>query len=141
MPVPVRVYSENKTDSADFRLVHTQNNQEFIVDPGFSVSEVKIDPDYWLISETEVILQAPVVEKASDVVIFPNPFSDKIYFAIPGNDEIKKVRLFSNSGKLIQENIGEVDFYPFTNLPKGIYIIEITTSKSVFLQKIVKSNS
>jgi hypothetical protein len=50
------------------------------------------------------------------------------------------MRFFSNSGKFIQENIGEVDFYPFTNLPKGIYIIEITTSKSVFLQKIVKSN-
>jgi aminopeptidase N len=140
MPVPVRVYSENKTDSADFRLVHTQNNQEFWIDPGFSVSEIKIDPDYWLISETAQILESPKIENGNEIIVFPNPFSDQISISVHGNEGIQKMRLFSISGKLIQENSGQIRDYSFSYLPDGIYLVEITTSKSIFLQKIVKSN-
>lgn len=140
MPVPVRVYSENRIDSADFRLVHTYNKQEFLIDPGFSVSEIIIDPDYWIISETEEILQVPLAETGSGVVVFPNPFTNKISITVPGNEVIQKMRLFSTNGKLIQENSGQTDDYSFSYLPEGIYLVEITTSKNIFLQKIVKAN-
>lgn len=140
MPVPVRVYSENKTDSADFRLVHTHNNQEFLIDPGFSVSEIKIDPDYWILSETEEILQVPMVRMGSDAIVFPNPFSNKFSIIVPGNEKIQNMRLFSASGKLVREKTGQNSFYSFPFLPDGIYLVEITTSKSVFIQKIVKAN-
>ena len=57
MPVPVRAYNSGKTDSIDFRLNNKANNQEFRVEPGFDVSEIKIDPDYWLVSKTSEIVK------------------------------------------------------------------------------------
>jgi aminopeptidase N len=57
MPVPIRAYSSEKTDSMDFRLEHSFNNQEFIVESGFTVSEIKIDPEYWIVSKTNEIFK------------------------------------------------------------------------------------
>ncbi len=38
MPVPVRVYNSDKTDSMDFRLINNQNDQQFILDTDFKVA-------------------------------------------------------------------------------------------------------
>lgn len=138
MPVPVRVYSESKADSADFRLNHTQNNQEFLIDPGFQVSEIKIDPDYWLISETEKILHVPVAETGSGVVVFPNPFSTHLAVHVSSALVLKNIRLFGISGNLIIEHRGENRNLNLSSLQPGIYILEINTSKGSFIKKVVK---
>lgn len=138
MPVPVRVYSENKTDSADFRFVHTQNNQKFLIDPGFTVSEIRIDPDYWLISETEEILQMPVAETGSGVAVFPNPFSTHLTVYLNSNEALKSIRLSDISGKRILELQGENRKLDMSALLPGIYILEINTSKESIVTKIIK---
>lgn len=138
MPVPVRVYSENKTDSAEFRLVHIHNSQEFLIDPGFSVSEIKIDPDYRMISETEEILQVPVVETGSGVVVFPNPFSTRVTVHLNNNETLKNIRLFDISGRQILNLQGENRILDMSALEPGIYILEINTSKELIVKRIVK---
>jgi hypothetical protein len=140
MPVPVRVFSENKTESADFRLVHTTNNQVFWVDPGFTVSEIKIDPDYWLISKTEQILESPKIESGNEIVVFPNPFSDHIFISAKRNEQIHKVRLFTADGRLLQEISQLKEYYLFSHFPDGVYLLEITTAQRTIIRKIVKSN-
>jgi aminopeptidase N len=140
MPVPIRVYNYGKTDSVDFRLVHTMNEQVFWVDPGFPVSEIKIDPDYWLISKTAQILETPKIENSNKVVVFPNPFSDHIFISAQGNEQIHKLRLFTANGRLLQEISQLKENYLFSHLPDGIYLLEITTSQKTTIRKIVKSN-
>ncbi len=140
MPVPVRVYNSGKTDSVDFRLVHTTNNQIFQVDPGFEVSEMKIDPDYWLISETAQVLEAPRVDNSNEIIVFPNPFSTYIFISAKGNEQIQKLRLFTSNGRLLFEIRQVKKFYDFSHLPEGIYLLEIATSHSTDIRKIVKSN-
>ncbi|MCF6332334.1 MAG: T9SS type A sorting domain-containing protein [Draconibacterium sp.] len=138
MPVPVRVYNINKTDSADFRLIHTTNNQEFIVDPGFKVAELKIDPDYWLISKTAEIVSVPTISKSNNIVVYPNPFIDRINILIPGNERITKTRLFSTDGKLLQKTEDHKAGLFLKNLPIGIYILQLTTSEKTYEKRIIK---
>ncbi len=69
MPVPVRVYNAARTDSADFRLVHTTINQEFFVDVEFPVAEMKIDPDLWLISKTDKIVGTREKQLSNEIAV------------------------------------------------------------------------
>lgn len=138
MPVPVRVYNSSRTDSADFRLIHTTNNQEFIVDPGFKVAELKIDPDYWLVSKTDEIVSAPTIPALNKILVYPNPFSGEISLFIPSDRQLFSTKLFSYDGKLITEFIGDKTTFEWSGFSAGIYIIQIKTSKEIFEKKIVK---
>ncbi|NOR74881.1 MAG: T9SS type A sorting domain-containing protein [Draconibacterium sp.] len=138
MPVPVRVYNLTKTDSADFRLIHTTNNQEFIVEPGFKVAELKIDPEYWLVSKTAEIVNAPWIESSNEILIYPNPFSEKISVFMPSGQQLVSTKLFSSDGTLLTEIIGDKTTFNWPNIAKGMYIIQIKTSQEIFEMKIVK---
>ncbi len=138
MPVPVRVYNSNKTDSADFRLVNTTNNQEFIVEPGFKVTELKIDPDYWLVSKTAEIVSAPITPATSKFSVFPNPFSEEVTLSIPANQQLISTKLLSADGTLITKITGDKTTFDWSAFSPGIYIIQIKTSKEIFEQKLIK---
>ncbi|MCF6356737.1 MAG: T9SS type A sorting domain-containing protein, partial [Draconibacterium sp.] len=138
MPVPVRVYNSNKTDSADFRLVNTTNNQEFIVEPGFKVTELKIDPDYWLVSKTAEIVSDPITPATSKFSVFPNPFSEEVTLSIPANQQLISTKLISADGTLITKITGDKTTFNWPAFSPGIYIIQIKTSKEIFEQKLIK---
>ena len=138
MPVPVRVYNNNKTDSADFRLIHTTNNQEFIVDPGFKVADLKIDPDYWLVSKTAEVVNVSIIPISQQILVYPNPFSDEVYVSIPANQQLISTKLYSAEGTLITEFRGDISKFNLSLFSAGIYIIQIETSKVTFEQKVVK---
>lgn len=138
MPVPIRVFSSNRTDSADFRLVHTTNNQEYIVDPGFKVTELVIDPNYWLVSKTDEIVSSPIITKSDEFLVYPNPFSDEISIIIQGNQQMVSTKLFSSDGRLINETYGSQNLFNWIGLPNGIYLLEVKTSTKLFQKKIIK---
>ncbi len=138
MPVPVRVYNSSRTDSADFRLIHTTNNQEFIVEPGFKVAELKIDPDYWLVSKTDEIVSAPTIPAPNKILVYPNPFSGEISLFIPTSQQLISTKLYSSDGILVTEFIGDKTTFDWSGFSAGIYIIQIKTSKEIFEQKVVK---
>jgi aminopeptidase N len=138
MPVPVRVYNSSKTDSADFRLNHTQNNQQFLVQPDFIVSEIKIDPDYWLVSKTAEIVEVQLTENPETTIVFPNPFENEVSIILKGNHSMVKTSLFSTGGKLLQQFSEKQTTLDFSHLPDGIYILKIETSKKTTERKILK---
>jgi aminopeptidase N len=138
MPVPVRLYNLQKSDSADFRLVHTHNEQEFVLNPGFQVAEITVDPDLWLVSKTAEIVQSAQQEKISAIHVFPNPFFNSLTVAVSGNEKLAKVLLFNASGKMLREFTDIQGFYDLSNLPGGNYFLEIYTSKRREIRKIVK---
>ncbi|MBW6535334.1 MAG: T9SS type A sorting domain-containing protein [Mariniphaga sp.] len=138
MPVPVRVYNPGKTDSVDFRLVHTINNQVFGVDPGFDVSEIKIDPDFWLISKTAEAVKVEIAENPVPVHVFPNPFENEISIIVNGTQSLLKTSLFNSDGKLLYQFAKNQTTLNLYHLPQGIYILKIETSKKTTERKIVK---
>jgi aminopeptidase N len=140
MPVPVRVYNENKTDSTDFRLVHTHNNQEYLVKVDFPVAELKIDPDYWLVSKTESVVNAHKNSFSDEVKIFPNPFSNQFSVSLPPAQQLVSLQLYSAEGVLVKEYSGNKTEFNWPEIPNGLYLLRIKTNRTTFDTKIVKSN-
>jgi aminopeptidase N len=138
MPVPIRVYNSDKSDSADFRLVNSNNNQYFVLDPGFRISELKIDPEFWLVSKTSQILNEPIEFEPGLINVYPNPFTDLINIYLPNNEKMEELRIFDLNGKLIQALKGDNTSINIPGLKDGEYLLKITTSKRDFSKKVVK---
>ncbi len=138
MPVPVRVYNFDNTDSLDFRLINTSNNQEFFVKVDFPVARLKIDPDYWLISKTSEITGSAMIKNDSKISVFPNPVEDKFSVILPAGEQFKTISIYSSGGQLQKEFRKQETFFDIRNLPAGIYFLQIETSSEISVQKIVK---
>jgi len=116
----------------------TENNQQFLVQPDFIVSEIKIDPDYWLISQTAEIVEVQLTENPGTTIVFPNPFENEVSIIMKGNQSMVKTSLFSTGGKLLQQFSENQTTLDFSHLPDGIYILKIETSEKTTERKIVK---
>lgn len=139
LPVPLRVYNKNKTDSADFRLSHVQNHQEFLLNPGFTVGEIKIDPEKWLVSKTDKILSVPFTKELNPIRIYPNPFIEYFQIETGAGLKINTIELIDMNGQLIF-NLDPVNReYRINSLNPGLYFLQISTSEKTFRKKIIKA--
>ena len=138
MPVPVRLYSAGKTDSADFRLSNTQNNQQFLLDVDFTVASAAIDPDLWLISKTATNTKVPTGVSNNMVKVYPNPTNQHLYIIVSSGVIIYELSLYNINGGLIKNfttNTREIDLSKQTS---GVYLLKIKTNKGEFSQKVSK---
>lgn len=138
MPVPVRVYNFNKTDSMDFRLVQTINHQEFFVEVDFNVAELKIDPDLWLVSKTSQIVGVHPNLKNNKVGVFPNPIIENFSIKLPADEKMISLQIFNTKGQLLKEYFENKTDFKLTDLPKGLYIIHLKTTKGSTEHKLIK---
>ncbi len=138
MPVPIRVYAINKTDSVDFRLNNFSNNQEYVLDPGFIIDEIVIDPEDWIICKTDQITGNSIISSKNELVIYPNPSSGKISFTLANNQTCIQTQLYSINGNLIGQFPSEQTTIDIRFLPPGTYILQVETTDLVFKNKIVK---
>lgn len=70
------------------------------------------------------------------IKIYPNPVVDELN--IKTDDIIKSVQIYSLDGKLLKTIEGNHDKVDFRNYPKGTYLLNIATDKSVTSQKVMK---
>ncbi len=71
--------------------------------------------------------------------IFPNPGSDEVRIANAGQiDSNAPFRIFNISGSLVQNGLTTGGLMKVSNLPSGIYIIEVISGQNVFRAKWVK---
>jgi aminopeptidase N len=138
MPVPVRVYNFDKTDSLNFRLVQTKNNQEFFVDIDFNVAELKIDPDLWLVSKTSQIVSVQPDLQFNKIAVYPNPFTSQFSIQLPENERLISLLLYNSEGFCLKEYYGNKSNFNWPDLPKGLYILRAKTTGGTFNQKLVK---
>ena len=138
MAVPVRVYSKNRADSADFRLFNSKNSEDFLVEVDFPVAELVIDPEYWLVSRTSQVVNSTEVSNNKTVTIYPNPFTNQLYISLPDNEKVIAIKLFSTSGSEIPVEYKEDEIVNVSHLPKGTYVIQVITINKLFEEKIVK---
>jgi aminopeptidase N len=139
MPVPIRIYGNNKTDSVDFRLNNTNNYQKFVVNPGFTIDEIAIDPDNWILCTTDEIVGIPTITESNEITIYPNPTTSKVSINLLGNGSILSTRFFSVEGVLVKQFFGNISEINLSNQPAGIYFVQFETTHKMFTQKIVKN--
>lgn len=71
------------------------------------------------------------------VKLYPNPTSES--FSISGFEECANIILTDISGKVVlAKQVTEYEIIPIGSLPKGVYIVEITTKMGVVKKKLLK---
>ncbi len=139
MPVPVRVYSAAREDSADFRLDHRFNGQIFEVPVNFTVDEMVIDPDLWLIRKVDNITgvdDRPFADHS--MKIFPNPSDGTWYLTLPADEIPVKVEIFALTGTLVVELRPVDNSFSAPWLRPGSYLGRITTNQRVVESILIK---
>src|SRR5207249_3288047 len=113
------------TESGDFNIVAADAN-------GCEVEAAIFD----------VLAGLPQTLSKADVAVFPNPFSDKLYFrALDGKSEVK---IFDLLGNLVMtltprsaEN-GQGSEADVQSLSEGMYWIELTNGNKTFRTQMMK---
>ncbi|MBR8535107.1 T9SS type A sorting domain-containing protein [Carboxylicivirga sediminis] len=76
-------------------------------------------------------------QKASEVVISPNPFSNELY--IKGTKELQNIILFNTAGQVVMNNQSGSKRVSTANLPKGMYIVQVKFMDGTSTtQKVIK---
>lgn len=138
MPVPVRLYNVGRTDSLDVRLNQTTKQQQFIVETDFHVAEMVIDPDLWLISETEEIVGILTEINPNKISVFPNPASTEIMLLTPSAIQITQISIFDINGKQVKFFNASENPINISDLSAGTYLLNAEHSTGVFSSKFVK---
>ena len=83
-------------------------------------------------------IPTPVEEllKNTDLEIFPNPTSDKLFFKTK-ELQLESAKVFSLEGKLINEILFEQSEIDLSYLHAGIYFFKIKTNQGVVVRKVV----
>jgi hypothetical protein len=97
---------------------------------GYSISEIKV---YGNPADLSFLKQAEIPEIKDHVIVYPNPAKEKVTIHIGNNwAQKEKIDLYSVTGKLIYfESIkGPFHTFDLSEMPKGLYIINISNSTS-----------
>lgn len=109
------------------------NNQIVMIPFTGDVSTIEFDPNNWIINQTGNIIEntsiVSVEEKQEEILIYPNPVTDKLF--INNNSNSSELLMYDMEGKIVktyslingQNEIGVKD------LAKGTYIVEFGTVK------------
>lgn len=137
MDIKITHYDNSTTTQ---RIFVSQNPQTFTFDIPL-IKSLKIDPAGWLLYKLGTITSTSSAKNNENwISIGPNPFSDKILVNIPEGYLNIKVTISDITGKIVnRSNYNEQQFEVNTsNLPQGIYFINITDGKRLFKEKLIK---
>jgi len=76
------------------------------------------------------------LELSANLLVYPNPSTDKITIELKNNLDLKEASLFNIRGKQIRAKMTDNSFN-VSKLPRGIYVLRIVTSKGIIEQKVV----
>jgi len=79
---------------------------------------------------------AEELELASNLLVYPNPSTDKITIELKNNLELNRATLFDIRGKQVKVQMTDKTLN-VSRLPRGIYVLRLETSKGAFEQKVV----
>ena len=102
---------------------------------GYATEAPKPEPD-----SKDLITKLPLIEVPKAVSLYPNPARDVVHIQVSGMTDIRSVRLFDASGKMLMAKVAannNVYTFNIANLASGYYTIILETktdkiSKSFF---------
>jgi hypothetical protein len=83
---------------------------------------------YYQIDVNTISLQEPLARK---IKVYPNPVREKLQVKIPEDLELNTLRLLDLAGRLVRELNPSGESHNLSDLPRGIYILEISTNEGV----------
>lgn len=85
----------------------------------------------------ELAVMLPKISGNANVVVYPNPTSDKLYVSIP-NEEIQGLTLYDMTGRILKQYPAHSGEISLQDLQKGMYLLHINGIKSNSTARIIK---
>ena len=143
LPVPLKF--KNATQEKTVVVNNTVNGEIFIRNIGFIADTVLIDPDYWLISRSNVTAKVPDLSPPG-IQVFPNPIGNQfnVYFRNLSASSAA-MNLYNAAGQLVWSNtVVLVNGSEFVNVPSqllasGEYTLRIQAADGFrYTKKLLK---
>ncbi len=138
MPVPVRVYNREGTDSLDFRLDHIRNGQVFSLPVPFEAAEVAIDPALWLVRKVDGVRRGGLLGAERGIILFPNPFSGTFRILLPSGEPVRSAVIYDLTGRQVASFTGHRLFFS-PSLAAGTYLLKVITPSQVVEARLVSA--
>ncbi len=135
MPLEIRLNGSSTFQNV--RLENTQNGQEFIIDVPFEVTSAVFDPKKHIISKNNTISLGTETFTANQTIrLYPNPATSSIKLQLPIDYKLQNLTVFNTLGQRIFETSSPE--FSVEQLPLGIHILKIETSKGIFFKNFIK---
>lgn len=147
-------HNNNPTSPMYFELTHgasrRQLNQETDIDGGVYIAHQANNANHTCGDETHQLyddsncnislMNSIDEEDEADFSVYPNPFNNELNVVLNSIDRAA-VSIFDSQGKLIlTENVvGSNSMIRTDQLPKGIYLLDVTTDSHRYSRKLVKN--
>ena len=127
-------------------LDHQFSGQEFILDLDFMPTEVQFDPDQWILSANNTVVEG-IIEStrepawAAALLLWPNPAHDRLTLELPNqNPVITGIEIAGTDGRVLlrQNNTTLPATVDIQHLPPGTYICTISANDGKVVRRFVK---
>lgn len=145
--MPVTLLLKNASTTKTIQLDHNFSGQEILMNPGFVIDTVIIDPDLNILSRVKISQKLASSNESEKMIISPNPAQNgfiKLTVLNPADNQYL-VKIITSNGVVLESiNISSngTDFSRTLSLqkyPKGIFLIQVTNSKAqLLLRKIIQ---
>ncbi len=132
MPIPIQIKA-NGIDTI-IRLEHTTNNQIFSLKPNFIVTSIAFDPDLWILSKDNSVVNDTISVGFvnhlinNKIPIYPNPVNDVLNIDLSNIQIREKMiwKIYNSFGSIVKSgNItSSILKISISDLPSGSYFIE-----------------
>ncbi len=137
MPVPVRVFGSGG-QQMDLVLNNTINNQTFIENVPFVVTDITFDPNKQLISNENSVELGLENFELEGIALYPNPGTSQLNLKLPNGVMVEKSTFYNAIGQKVKESTNATH-WQITELASGVYYIDVTTNFGSKQIKFVKN--
>lgn len=120
-------------------------NSTYLTDQNGKFTVVVANPDATCSSSTSKVFDLLVLaneqenEWEKSINLFPNPISNTLKISLPSNIILKKVTIFDLSGKKVLESSNAQEQYDTSQIPNGMFLVQVQTNQGTTLKKIIKN--
>jgi len=124
------------------KLEQTANVNTYEIETGKEVGLVLVDPEKWTMEKVNsIIMNVNEMDSPAYFTVGPIPVTDYVTIYFPNkSNHSREVNLTDLQGKLIRSFETGLDKIQIntTDLPKGIYLIQVTDGQNLMKRKLVK---
>lgn len=77
-------------------------------------------------------------DKKDDFKVYPNPAEDVISIEFSSESTVQKINIFNMYGQIVKSYSKSIKKYTVSDLPSGVYLIEVQSEEKIMTQKLIK---
>ena len=131
-----------------YQLFAANWDTTIVVNPSFSgemftltinraIDSIQLDPENWVLNQEGIISGLSENKLHPQIELFPNPAANEITLKLPKELTLNRISLYNTAGRLILDQQGGSKIN-VSQLPNGIYFINLLTDKGSFRKKLIK---